>query len=54
MFRSLDEHVLIINVLNDVYISVLSIDLDNDRFDGRVALDEHPCRYQHVPNIGQR
>lgn len=41
MLRRLNEHMLIIDILDDIQILILRVDLDNDCFDRGIALDEH-------------
>ena len=43
VFRGLDEHMLVVNILNDISVPICGVDVHNDRLDGRVALDKHPC-----------
>lgn len=39
----LDEYVLFIQLLDDVFVVVLAVDIDQHGFDGRVALDKRAC-----------
>ena len=39
----LDEYVLLIQLLDNVFVVVLAVDIDQHGFDGRVALDERTC-----------
>jgi hypothetical protein len=41
MLRLLNEYVLVVDVLDDVYVAVLGVDLDDDGFDGGVTMYEH-------------
>ena len=43
MFGGLDEHMLVVDVLDDIGIPIRGVDVHNDCLDGRVALDKYPC-----------
>lgn len=43
MLRSLNEHMLIVDVLDDVQVLVIRVDLDDDCFDRGITLDEYAC-----------
>ena len=34
---------LVVYVLDDELVSILAVNIHNDRLDGRVALDKDPC-----------
>jgi len=41
MFRLLDENMLVVYVIDNVYVPVLGVDLEDDGFDGGVAMYEY-------------
>lgn len=43
MLRSLNEHMLIVDVLDNVQVLVIVVDLYDDCFDRGITLDEYAC-----------
>jgi hypothetical protein len=41
MLRLLDEDMLVVDILDDVYVAVLGVDLHDDGFDGGVTIHEY-------------
>lgn len=41
MLRGLNEHMLVVDILDDVRIVVLAVDLDDDGFDRGITLDQY-------------
>ena len=39
----LDEHMLVINIVNDEVVAVLVVNTIYDGFDGRIAFHENAC-----------
>jgi len=44
-----DEYVLFVQFLDDVFVVVLAVDVDQHGFDGRIALDERAWSGQRGP-----
>lgn len=44
---------LVVYVLDDIGVSIFGVDLHDDCFDGRVALDKYPCWSILVPDASE-
>jgi hypothetical protein len=48
MLRLLDEDMLVVDILDDVYVAVLGVDLHDDGFDGGVTIHEYAFFLQYI------
>jgi hypothetical protein len=48
MLRLLDEDVLVVDVLDDVYVAVLGVDFHEDGFDGGITVYEYALTFLSV------
>ena len=48
MLRLLDEDMLVVDILDDVYVAVLGVDLHDDGFDGGVTIHEYAFFLQYT------